>query len=236
MYSEFWEEGIFGGDGGSTEFRWQRGSVREEQNWDKGITKGGNNKIVKGQGQSDIFGKGSEGKARTGLNSTPLLQLSPYEANCSGKNCLSESGSLGLLSPVLFFTFKSTLRPLRPPIFLTSYHFLSIHVPTVIFLSPSFCFCSPLLICFCPTLSYYHAIDNHVVPFPHALASCVDSTSCSFDHSSPQTLISGSAPPPDLQTPLVFKPCIFFDTNQSDYHVLLLIVLYIPSYICLTSI
>ena len=32
-----------------------------------------------------------------------------------------------------------------------------------------------------------------------------------------RTPISISAPPPYLRTPLVFKPCIFFDTNQSDY-------------------
>jgi len=48
---------------------------------------------------------------------------------------------------------------------LISCYFLSIHVPTLIFLSPLFRFFSSLLICFYLTLPYYHAIDNHVVPF-----------------------------------------------------------------------
>ena len=67
-----------------------------------------------------------------------------------------------LLSPVLSFTSNPTLIPL---IFLISYHFLSDHIPTLIFLSSLFHFHSSLLICFCPTLSYVHATDNHVVPF-----------------------------------------------------------------------
>jgi len=103
---------------------------------------------------------------------------------------------MSLLSPVLSFTSKSTPRSPRPPIFLISYHFLSIHVPTLIFLFPLFHFCSPLLIRFCLTLSYYHVIDTHVDLFPHSLVSCVDSTSYSFDCSSPQTPISISTLPP----------------------------------------
>jgi len=50
MDLEFGEEQIFGGDRGSTEFGWMRGSIREEQNQDKGITKGGNNRIGRVQG------------------------------------------------------------------------------------------------------------------------------------------------------------------------------------------
>ena len=38
---------------------------------------------------------GLEVKDGTGLNSTPLLQPSPYEASCGGENCLSESRFLG---------------------------------------------------------------------------------------------------------------------------------------------
>jgi len=39
---------------GSREFRWMRGSVREEQNLNKGITKGGNDKIGMVQGKSEV--------------------------------------------------------------------------------------------------------------------------------------------------------------------------------------
>jgi len=41
------------------------------------------------------------------------------------------------------------------------------------------------------------------------------------DRSSPWAPISVSAPPSYLRTPLVLKPCIFFDTRQSDYFTLL---------------
>jgi len=84
-----------------------------------------------------------------------------------------------MLSPIPFFTSNPTLIPLiflippysdhipisylfsDPLIFLSSY----LLIPFVLFL-----FIPALL--FCLTL---HAIDNHVVPFPHALISCVDS-------------------------------------------------------------
>jgi len=45
MDSEFGGEQMFGGDGGSMEFGWMRGSVRDEQIQSRGNTKGGNNKI-----------------------------------------------------------------------------------------------------------------------------------------------------------------------------------------------
>jgi len=75
-----------------------------------------------------------------------------------------------LLSPVPFFT--SNPFPI-PPIFLISYSnpiltLISspILLSPVIFLSPLFCFRSPLLYCFCLTLHVLHATDNHVVLFP----------------------------------------------------------------------
>jgi len=51
--SEIREEHRFGGGRGSMVFRWGKGSVRKEQNQDKGITKGNNNKIRMVQGKSD---------------------------------------------------------------------------------------------------------------------------------------------------------------------------------------
>ena len=64
---EFGVEWIFREDRGSMEFRWQRGSVREEQNWDKGITKGGNDKIGREKGRSDILEKGRRGRPEQDL-------------------------------------------------------------------------------------------------------------------------------------------------------------------------
>ena len=61
--------------------------------------------------------------------------------------------------------------------------------------------------------------------FPHAPVSCVESTSCSYDRSSPRTLVSVPAPPPYLRTPPVFKPVVSIDKNESDYYVITLIPL-----------
>ena len=58
MDLEFGGEQMFGEDGGSTEFRWMRGSVREEQIRNKGNTKGGNDRIGKEQGRSEVSEKG----------------------------------------------------------------------------------------------------------------------------------------------------------------------------------
>ena len=52
------------------------GGVSGRRNRNKGNTKGGNDKIGRKQGRTDISEKGSEGKTGTGLNSTPLLRLS----------------------------------------------------------------------------------------------------------------------------------------------------------------
>ena len=63
-----------------------------------------------------------------------------------------------MLSPVPSFTSESSDTSDNP-------YPLSVSVPTLIFLSPLFWFCSSLL-SFCPTLSYCHVIVNHVVPYP----------------------------------------------------------------------
>ena len=80
-----------------------------------------------------------------------------------------------------------------------------------------FCFHSPLLIRFCPTLSYHHAIVNHVVPYP----SC-SRIMCWLNLMFVQSLLPPnsslrSRSAPWLQTPPVFKPTVSIDTNQSDY-------------------
>ena len=82
---EFGEEQMFREDGGSTEFRWRRGGVREGQNWDKGITKGGNNKIEKGKGQSDISGKGQRGREEWDLTVLPSYGRVPMRPAAVGK-------------------------------------------------------------------------------------------------------------------------------------------------------
>ena len=51
MDLEIGEEHRFRGNGGSMEFRWGRGSAREGQNWNKGVTKGGNDKTRMVQGK-----------------------------------------------------------------------------------------------------------------------------------------------------------------------------------------
>jgi len=79
--SEIGEEHRFGDDRGSMEFGWRRGSVREEQNQNKGITKGGNDKIRMVQGKIRGIGKGSEGKTRMGLNTQGLI-VKPSEGQC----------------------------------------------------------------------------------------------------------------------------------------------------------
>jgi len=45
----------------------RRGSVREEQNWNKEITKGGNDKIGREKGRSDILEKGRRGRPEQDL-------------------------------------------------------------------------------------------------------------------------------------------------------------------------
>ena len=54
---------------------------------------------------------------------------------------------------------------------LSSCYFLFVHVPTLIFLSPFVLFLFTPAYSFCPTLSYYHTIDNHVVLF--SSCSCI---------------------------------------------------------------
>jgi len=71
--SEFREEHIFGEDGGSTEFRWRRGSEREEWNWNKGFTKRENKKIGMVQGKSEVLEKGQRGR---------LEWVSPSDSMC----------------------------------------------------------------------------------------------------------------------------------------------------------
>ena len=60
MDSGFMEEQVFREDRVSSEFRWRRGSVREEQNW--------NNKIVRVQGKLEISEKGWRGRPVTQLD------------------------------------------------------------------------------------------------------------------------------------------------------------------------
>ena len=73
---------------------------------------------------------------------------------------------------------------------------------------------------FCLTLSYYHAIVNHVVPYP----SC-SRIMCWLNLMSLRSLLlpnSGtrSHSTPWLWTPPVFKPVVSIDTNQSDYFII----------------
>jgi len=87
-----------------------------------------------------------------------------------------------------------------------------------IFLSPLFCFCSPLLYYFCPTFHVSHAVDNHVVPFSscsHLLYWLKPHVALLF-HPLFSSIFFCSGP-----LFLVFKLCISFDTTQSDYCVLL---------------
>ena len=114
-----------------------------------------------------------------------------------------------MLSPIPSFTSKSTLRPPRLPIFL-------------IFLSPLSCFCSSLLIHSYLTLSYYHAIDNHVVLFSSCSRIMCQLNLMFIWSLLPRTLIPLPALPPHLGTPFVFKLCISFNTRQSDHCVLIL--------------
>jgi len=98
---------------------------------------------------------------------------------------------------------------------------LSVQVPTLILLPPLFLFCSSLLT---PSVRTFPIIMWSITMwfrFPHAPVSCVDSTSCSYDRSSPQTPVSVPAPPLNLRTPPVFKPVVSISTNQSDYCVIL---------------
>jgi len=53
--------------GGSTKFRWRRGSIRGEQNKNKEITKGGNNKIGMVQGKSEVSERGQSRRAEWDL-------------------------------------------------------------------------------------------------------------------------------------------------------------------------
>ena len=52
------EECRFGRDREKMEFRWRRGSARERQNWNKGNTKGENDKMSMGQDKSEALEKG----------------------------------------------------------------------------------------------------------------------------------------------------------------------------------
>jgi len=117
-----------------------------------------------------------------------------------------------MLSPVLSFTSEPTP---SPPI-------LRYLLSLMFWLLSSYLLCSVLFIpvfLFCPTLSYYHAIDNHVVPYPSC--SCIMCwLNLMFVWSLlPRTLVSVPAPPPYLRTPPVFKPVVSISTNQSDYYV-----------------
>jgi len=122
---------------------------------------------------------------------------------------------VALLSPVPSFTSKPTPSPPKPPIFLIPYLFLFRLLSSYLPCSDSVHPCFP----FCPTLSYCHAIVNHVVPYP----SC-SRIMCWFNLMSVQSLLppnSGtrSRSAPWLRTPPVFKSAVSIDTNQSDYFV-----------------
>jgi len=137
-----------------------------------------------------------------------------------------------LLSPILFLTSDPTL---IPPIFL----FL---IPIMFWLLIS----SPIPLSFYPLCSvpvrpYFiilstpscslHATDNHVILFPHALISCVDSNLMLL-YCSPHGSPISSSVLALFPKPPVFKHCISFGTNQSDYCVLLCILL---CYLCSTT-
>ena len=134
-----------------------------------------------------------------------------------------------MLSPVPSFTSEPTPCPL---IFLIPYLFM-------FQLLSSYLLCSVLFIpaySFCPTLSYYHAIDSHVVPFPSCSRIMCWCNLMFVRSLLPWTPVPVPAPPHYLRTPPVFKPAVSIDTKQYDYFTLFLPLTPISARLCLTSI
>jgi len=136
-----------------------------------------------------------------------------------------------VLSPVPSFTSEPTpnqLRNLRYSLSLICSHsdsYLLIFLVPILFTPASFSVRPFPIIMWLLTMWFL---------ISHAPVSCVDSTSCPYDRSSPRTLYpllppnsdTRSRSTPWLRTPPVFKPAVSLDTNQSDYCIS-------PSLLCL---
>jgi len=144
-------------------------------------------------------------------SNTSSLQILAYSRNVTSHSVLhlwSNSNTSNIPYPLLFLIliiFRLLSSFWFCYLLLSCYPLCSISIHPCLFVSiwPFYISMRLIIISFC---------------FPHALMSCVDLTSCYFNCSS--FVLQYLFPlRPLASEPLIFKPCISFNANQSDYYV-----------------